>query len=149
MATTAGGPVDETAELPARHVRIEVLHRFRVIVDGRFVALSEGSQRLVGCLAVVDGACSRAMLAGSLWPERSARDAHASLRRALWRLNRDLAGLLEQQNQHIGLARSTQVDLHEIYRLSEAVTLAQPPVSQHEVRLLEGDLLPDWSYDWL
>ncbi|WP_158554068.1 AfsR/SARP family transcriptional regulator [Micromonospora deserti] len=130
-------------------MRVEVLHRFRVLVDGRFVALSEGSQRLIGCLAVADQPRPRTTLAGTLWPERSERDAHASLRQALWRLNRNVSGLLEQENQHIGLARGTEVDLHEIYRLSEAVSESEPRVNRQAVRLLEGDLLPEWSYDWL
>ncbi|WP_196255621.1 AfsR/SARP family transcriptional regulator [Micromonospora sp. WMMD558] len=130
-------------------MRVEVLHRFRVLVDGRFIALSEGSQRLIGCLAVADQPRPRTTLAGTLWPERSERDAHASLRQALWRLNRHVSGLLEQENQHIGLARGTEVDLHEIYRLSDAVSESEPRVNRQAVRLLEGDLLPEWSYDWL
>jgi DNA-binding SARP family transcriptional activator len=141
--------VDGTATTQARHVRVEVLHRFRVLVNGRYVALPEGSQRLIGCLAVADHAPPRATLAGTLWPERSERDAHASLRQALWRLNRHVSGLLEQESQHIGLARGIEVDLHEIYRLSEAVTTSEPRVDRRAVHLLEGDLLPEWSYDWL
>jgi DNA-binding SARP family transcriptional activator len=141
--------VDEIPASPDRHLRVEVLHQFRVLIDGRFVALSEGSQHIIGCLAVAGRARARATLAGSLWPERGDRDAHASLRRALWRLNRDVPGLLEQENAHIGLSGGTEVDLQEVYWLAEAVTRSELPVNSHAVRLLEGDLLPTWSYDWL
>lgn len=139
----------ETPPHQLGRLRVEVLHDFGVLLDGRIVPISGGAERLVGCLAIADRPRPRATLAGLLWPDHNDRDAHASLRRALWRLNRDVPGLLEYQNHHISLCRATTVDLHEVHQLAESVDRGDQSVTPHAVRLLEGDLLPTWSYDWL
>lgn len=131
------------------HVRIEVLHQFRLLVGGDVVPLSDGSERLVGCLAVADRPRTRSSLAGALWPERTEREAQASLRRALWRLNRDVPGLLAQGSSRVGLCDHVEVDLREIYRVAETAPAGDGPTGFGVVRMLEGELLPTWSYDWL
>jgi DNA-binding SARP family transcriptional activator len=130
-------------------LRVEVLHQFRILRDGRHVALPITSEHLVARLVVEDRACARQVLAAALWPERSDRDAGTVLRRALWRLNRDVPGLLDSEGRQIGVAASVDLDLREIYRLADAADQAAPHVSSHAVRLLEGDLLPQWSEPWI
>lgn len=135
------------AAVPA--LRVEVLHQFRVLVDGQHVILPVDSARVVARLVVEDRTCARSTIAAVLWPERSDRDAATSLRRALWRLNRDVPGLLDRASRQVCLARGVEADLAEIRRLADAVAQANPLVSAHAVRLLEGDLLPEWSDAWL
>lgn len=130
-------------------LRVEVLHQFRVLADGRHVALPVASEHLVARLVVEDRPCSRLVLAAGLWPERSDRDAGTMLRRALWRLNRDVPDLLDSDGRQIAVAPGVDVDLEEIHRLADAANQAAPRVSSHAVRLLEGDLLPQWSEPWL
>jgi len=136
-----------TGSRPA--LRVEVLHQFRILIDGRYVALPVASEHLVARLVVDDRPCSRRALAAALWPERSDRDASTVLRRALWRINRDVPNLLDSDGQQISLTSSVDVDLREIHRLADAVSQAAPLVSSHAVRLLEGDLLPQWSETWI
>jgi DNA-binding SARP family transcriptional activator len=104
---------------------------------------------VVARLVVEDRPCCRPGLARGLWPDRSDRDAGTALRRALWRLNRDVPHLLDTNGREIGLASSVDVDLREIHRLADATSQAAPLVSFHAVRLLEGDLLPQWSECWI
>jgi DNA-binding SARP family transcriptional activator len=132
-----------------RALRVEVLHQFRVLIDGRHVTLPVASEHVVARLVVEDRSCSRSVLAGGLWPERTDRDAGTALRRALWRLNRDVPHLLESDGRQIGLVRSVDVDVKEVHRLADTASQAAPLVSPHAVRLLEGDLLPHWSEPWI
>jgi DNA-binding SARP family transcriptional activator len=84
-----------------------------------------------------------------MWPERSDSEAGSSLRRALWRLNREAPGLVERHNQQVSLSREVQVDLREVTRMADAVQDGALRGSPVAVRLLEGDLLPQWSFDWI
>ena len=143
-------PVDALpTSLPTRPLRIELLHEFRFLVDGRDVALSEGGQHLVAWLAVQDRPRSRSGAAATMWPERSDREASSSLRRALWRLNREAPSLVERDNHQVSLSRDVQVDLREVTRMADAVQEGALRGSAVTVRLLEGDLLPQWSFDWI
>lgn len=130
-------------------LRVEVVHQFRVLADGRHVALPVASEQLVARLVVKDRPCARQVLAATLWPERSERDAGTVLRRALWRLNRDVPDLLTSDSRQIALAVDVDVDLHEIHRLADTAGQAAALVSTQAVRLLEGDLLPQWFESWL
>jgi DNA-binding SARP family transcriptional activator len=74
------------------------------------------------------------------------------VRRALWRLNRDVPGLIHTSGQLLCLAEHVEVDLRDIDRLADRVGAGtadwgQPDPTQ--MRLLESDLLPEWSFDWL
>lgn len=130
-------------------LRVEVLHHFRVLRDGRHVALPAGSEQLVARLVVEGRPFARPTLAALLWPDRSEHDAATQLRRALWKVNHEVHGLLEAMNRQVVLSRTIEVDLAEVERIAEAADHGSPPVSAHAVRLLEGDLLPQWSDGWL
>lgn len=138
------GPTDAAPLL-----RVEVLHHFRVLRDGQHVVLPAGSAQLVARLVVDDRPFARSAVAGVLWPERSDQDAGTLLRRALWRVNHDVPGLVESYSREIVLSRAIDVDLAEVNRIAEATHGGSPQVSTHAVRLLEGDLLPQWSDPWL
>ncbi|MEO7059126.1 MAG: bacterial transcriptional activator domain-containing protein [Lapillicoccus sp.] len=129
--------------------RVEVMHQFRILAGGRHVTLPLACELVVARVAVEDRPCVRTVLAGILWPDRSDRDAGTLLRRALWRVNREVPGLLDGRGRQVGLAADVDVDLAEVHRLAEAVNQGSPLVSAHAVRLLQCDLLPQWSEDWL
>jgi DNA-binding SARP family transcriptional activator len=130
-------------------LRVEVLHHFRVLRGGRHIVLPTGSEQLVARLVVEDRPFARSAVAGLLWPERSDHDAGTLLRRALWRLKHDVPGLVECYSRQIILSRSIQVDLAEVHQIAEAANQGSPQVSARAVRLLEGDLLPQWAEHWL
>ncbi len=131
------------------HLRVEVLRHFRLLRDGRHIVLPAASEQLVARLVLDDRPFARSALSGVLWPERSDHDAGTQLRRALWRLNHDVPGLVECYSRQVMLSRSIEVDLAEVNRIAEAATIGSPQVSAHAVRLLGGDLLPQWSEPWL
>ncbi len=131
------------------YLRVQVLCEFSLFVDGRFVALSEGLQRLVAWLALEDRPRSRSMTAKTMWPERSDANGASSLRRALWRLNRDVPGLVTREGQVLGLASGTCVDLVEVQELARAAQEGTVQGTTPIVQQLAYDLLPAWPYQWL
>jgi DNA-binding SARP family transcriptional activator len=148
---TMAGAMSSVATPPSDHVRVELLHQFRIRVDGLDVAVSDGAARMAAFLALDDRPRLRLRLAATLWPERQYQDGVAAVRRALWRLNRDVPGLIHTSGQMLSLAEHVQVDVRDIDRLADDVGAgrdwSQPNPAQ--MRLLESDLLPEWSFDWI
>ncbi len=62
---------------------LRVLGCFELVVQGVFVPIPLGSQRVLGFLAVTERPQRREVLAGRLWGESSQARAHACLRNAL------------------------------------------------------------------
>lgn len=141
--------IPEHANRPGEGLRVEVLHQFRVVTHGQAVSVSQGAERLTAFLALADRPHGRHVVAGTLWPDRRDSESAAALRRALWRLNCAVPGVVDKNGSRISLGRDVDVDVHEVRRLAETVTQGLMHVSYQVVRLLEGDLLPDWSFDWL
>jgi DNA-binding SARP family transcriptional activator len=135
----------------ASFARVEVLDHFRIVLRGRDIEVSESGARLVACLALGDRPRPRLSLASTLWADRNDTDAQASLRRALWRLNEAAPGLVERNGHRLVLADEVTVDAREVMTLAEDVANGRPPgqINSDVVRLLQGDLLPTWSDDWL
>lgn len=132
-----------------RSIRVELLHEFRVLGDGQGIPLPAACEQVIALLVIEDRACTRPSVAGVLWPDRSDQDAAALLRRVLWRVNRDVPGLLVLDGRHVAVAPGIDVDLTEVRRLADGVRQGLPHVSAHAVRLLQGDLLPRWPEPWL
>jgi DNA-binding SARP family transcriptional activator len=143
--------ISPVATPPRDRVRVELLHQFRIRVEGSDVAVSEGAARMAAFLALDDRPRLRPRLAATLWPERRYQDGVAAVRRALWRLNRDVPGLIHTAGQMLSLADHVEVDVRDIDRLADDVGAGRdsghPDPSQ--MRLLESDLLPEWSFDWI
>lgn len=133
-------------------VRVEVLHHFRIVVHGAYVEVPDSGARLVALLALDDCPRLRPSLANTLWPDRSETDARTSLRRSLWRLNEAAPGVIVRIGHQLALAGHVSVDAREVVALAERLDNGQPVPSRigpDLVRLLQGDLLPHWSDDWL
>lgn len=78
----AAGP-----EVTSDRVCLELLDGFRLFVGTEQVQLSDTAQRLVAFVALGGHPLRRALVAGTLWPEKTESRASANLRSTLWRLN--------------------------------------------------------------
>jgi DNA-binding SARP family transcriptional activator len=106
-------------------------------------------QRLLAFLALQGRPLTRSFVAGSLWIDSTDDRAAASLRSALWRLNRD-GRLVHANGEQLALLPAVQVDVADA--VAQAHMLLDPACDDlptlQEVRL-HNDLLPDWYDDWI
>lgn len=141
-------PARPLAECAVLH--IELLRHFQVTSDGLLLALGRSGERLVAYLAIEDRSLARDHIAGALWPDTSQSRAAANLRRALC-LVRHYAPRLVCGNAHrLSLVSGISVDVRTQRCLIEAITGGERATANaDELRLLRGDLLPDWDEPWL
>jgi DNA-binding SARP family transcriptional activator len=153
QAMSSGETLPSTPERrdDASRLRLTLLHGFRLDVRGRAVDLPLGSQRLLAFLALHGRPLQRLFVAGSLWLECSEPKANASLRTALWRLQRLDVRLIESTRSQLALAPSVTVDLHESSDRARQVLQHQESTALQPIDalLFDGDLLVDWYDDWL
>ena len=141
---------DVFVDRSAGPLRVEVLHHFRVLGPHFSGNLSESAEWVIAQLAVGDRPQTRDALAGALWPDRADRDALATVRRALWRVNRAAPGLVHRAGHYLALAAEVELDLRDLYRIADDVAAGMTSqLDSRAVRLLESELLPQWSFDWL
>jgi DNA-binding SARP family transcriptional activator len=130
--------------------RVELLNHFRVTFDGAPPALGQAGGRLVAYLALEDRHLSRDRIAGALWPDTVQSRAAANLRRALSLVRRHTPGLVRSDAHCLSLVSGVSVDARAQRGLIEAITGGErTTASADELRLLRGDLLPDWDEPWL
>ena len=138
-------PVAECAAL-----QVELLNHFRVTADELPLALGRSGERLVAYLALEDRSLARSHIAGALWPDTSQSRAAANLRRALSVVRRYAPDLIHSNAHRLSLASGTSVDVRAQRCLTEAITGGERnTATADELRLLRGDLLPDWDEPWL
>jgi DNA-binding SARP family transcriptional activator len=138
-------PLTECAPL-----RVELLQQFQVTIDGRSLTLGRSDERLVAYLALEDRFLARDHIAGVLWPDTSQPRAAASLRRALSLVRRHAPGLTLSRGHRLALSSQVGVDVRVQRQLIEAITSGERATADAgELRLLRGDLLPDWDEPWL
>jgi len=131
-------------------LHIELLQQFRVTTGGLPLALGRSGERLVACLALEDRSLAREYIAGVLWPDVSQSRAAANLRQALCLARHRAPGLMCSDGHRLSLAAGVSVDVHAQRRLVEAITSGErTAAAAAELRLLRGDLLPDWDEPWL
>ncbi len=136
---------------PAQGVRLSLLGAFDLRVDGEAVPLPMNGQRVLAFLALQGTMLLRAFVAGSLWLDSTDDRAGASLRSALWRLNRPGHRLVEATGERLRLSPEVSVDVD--VAVAQAQRLLDPTdaecPSPREVLMLTGDVLPDWYEDWV
>jgi DNA-binding SARP family transcriptional activator len=112
--------------------------------------LPRGVQRLVARLCM-SGRPPRSAVAGQLWPDVPESHAHASLRSALWRLQKAAPGLVEVSAGCLALADGVRVDVQELGEWARAVRDPDVPPEDFVVpdAALLGELLPGWYDDWV
>lgn len=129
---------------------VELLQHFQVTSDGLSLVLGRSGERLVAYLALEDRSLARDYIAGALWPDTSQARAAASLRRALSLVRRLAPGLMRSSAHRLSLGSRVSVDVHAQRRLIDAITSGERATANvDELRLLRGDLLPDWDEPWL
>lgn len=135
-------------------VRMALLGGFDLRIADEQVDIPPGSARLLGFVALTcQGAVSRALVAGSLWPEAPDRCAYANLRSALSRLNGVGREALDVSTTEVRLAREVSVDFHHAQSLAHFVlgpdmSPEDPEVGMETIHALSTDLLPGWYEDW-
>ena len=101
-------------------IRLALLGTFELRVAGDPVSLPMNGQRLLAFLALQGRPLTRSFVAGSLWIDSTDDRAAASLRSALWRLNRD-GRLVDANGEQLALLPAVQVDV------ADAVAQAHMP----------------------
>lgn len=135
--------------------QVTLLDGFGVGPSGRGARSAAGDlpgvlQRLVAHLCLSPRP-TRTATVGHLWPDVPGVSAHASLRSALWRLNRAAPGLVEVSGSALRLAADVRVDVRELRawaRRAVAPATGAQDVALPDTLLL-GDLLPGWYDDWV
>jgi DNA-binding SARP family transcriptional activator len=135
---------------PARSVEINLLKGFDLRRDHERVALPLSAQRVLAFVALHDQPLQRVYVAGSLWMDSSEARANASLRTALWRLQRPGCAVVEVTGTHVALAGDVEVDLNASARRAQRILAGDPCARDELVELCAaGELLPDWYDDWV
>lgn len=138
-ATTAAQPSHQSC------IRVCLLNRFEVLSDDDRLDIPYVGSRVIAYLALQALPVTRSRVAGVLWPETTEERAQASLRSALWRVNRVSQELIQSHNHSLSLGDEVGVDVDGL--LGSAVELMSddvlPDLSSG------GELLPDWPDDWV
>jgi DNA-binding SARP family transcriptional activator len=135
-------------------VEITLLRAFVIAVDGTRLYVTSSAQRLVAFLALHRQTFTRGYVSGTLWPETTAQKANASLRSAIWRIQRSSAAVLVADPHELSLAPGCVVDVDELER--RARQILDPArgcddiLSPRTRSDLAADLLPGWyTDDWI
>ncbi len=132
-------------------ISLRLLGGFAMIVDGREVALTPATQRLVALLAL-GGRSSRSRVGGTLWPDASPRRAGACLRSGVWRVNRAVSGVIGATRFTLELSPEVEVDVHRYAVMAAAVLDSQTLTPASDALGAwghGGELLPGWDDEWL
>ena len=118
------------------------------------VVLPGGSQRLMAFLALRGRPMTRAAAAGALWPDVSEAQAHASLRSAIWRLDKITREAMQVDVLELELAGGVTLDLRASRALAHRLLIVDTLPSEADmtsaaIAALSSDLLPDWYEDWV
>lgn len=134
----------------APSTRVALMGALELEHEGAVVALPMSAQRLLAFVALQDKPLARLYVAGRLWPDASEPRAGASLRSALWRLQRADGGVVQANSRTLVLAQWASVDVQCVTAVAHRV-LHGGPVSDQDAEALcrSDDLLPDWYDDWV
>lgn len=133
-------------------IRLRLLNRFELTIDGEPVTLPLTAERLVAFLALSAGPTLRSFVAGTLWIDTTEERSNGSLRSALWRLRQCGHDVVHTGTAHLQLAPSVDVDVHKAVTRSHELIEGQGSVRGYvdvEELALCSDILPDWYDDWV
>lgn len=111
------------------------------------VQVCPSARRLVALVAV-QGPLAREEAAGRLWTDLTRARALADLRTVLWRLHRDVPGLLVRRGEMLHLAEDVHVDLDDVRAWCRASLAADQPLDDSPAGVNQ-ELLPGWGDPWL
>jgi DNA-binding SARP family transcriptional activator len=131
-------------------MQLRLLNAFELVADGRTITLPMTVRRLIALLAIKRSSVLRHHLAGVLWVKSSEERAHASLRSALWQLQRSSLDVVQVSRNQLRLHDEVRVDVREAETLAKLVLDRLDPAGLHvDPATLGGDVLPDWYDDWV
>ena len=132
-------------------IGIELLGGFRVVSDGREIAIPASTRRLVAFLALRGRPAERTHLAGCLYLDKSEERAQANLRSVLWRLRRCEPQLVEADAARVWVRAGVGIDVDRAIGMArtlidDTTAVADPSVA---TVLFTSDLLPEWYDDFV
>lgn len=109
-----------------------------------------GSVWRIAAYLALYGPTARHRVAGELWPEATQERALGSLRSGVWRIQRELPGLIDARRALLSLTDRAVADVDELVRETRAILECDThlPVDA-SVLLRHGELLPDWHDEWI
>ena len=118
------------------------------------ILLAGGSQRLVAFLALQGRPMTRTATAGALWPDAPEAQAHASLRSAIWRLDKITRDAMKVDVLELELTDAVSIDLDDSRALAHRLLIvdtipSDADMTSEAINALSSDLLPDWYEDWV
>lgn len=134
---------DDALTLPDAGDRLRLLGGFSLVRRGSEVTLSPAEQRLVVLLAL-RAPLTRSQVQGQLWPDLDERHASAALRTLLWRLRRDVTGLVQTSGDLLGLDPLLPVDVRTL-----ALHARRRAPARADDPLPTDQLLPHWDDEWV
>jgi DNA-binding SARP family transcriptional activator len=135
---------------PPPIIRIELLDRFRILIDDREVPVPLTSALVLAHLAIRERPFQRSTLAGLVWPSIPEPRALGNLRTALYRLGRASVAV-ELKGREIELSAAVPVDLRETRHIARNLWRGGTPPADLDASIerLTRELLPDWDEIWL
>lgn len=140
-----------TRAAPIAHLRLNLLGMFDLEDSGEALLLPRSVQRVVAFLAIHPHRIARSNVACALWLDCPEERSQACLRSALWRAHRIGVPLIEGDKNVLHLEPRISVDAHEMAARAHALLSGDnvSPATDVDRLLFVGDLLPDWSEDWV
>jgi DNA-binding SARP family transcriptional activator len=132
-------------------VTVELLDGFRLSIGSKRFEVSDMAQRLVAFVALHRRPLHRALVAGTLWPEKPEQRAFANLRSCLWRLNGgNEHRAIVSTGSSLALHPDVSVDVVELERRGWALIDGVPsPTTRLLDTSFSHELLPGWYEDWV
>lgn len=131
-------------------IRLTLLGRFRLEVPSTGSAPTSCGRRLLALLAT-RGSMTRAVAAGTLWPDATQRRAQGSLRTTLWRLHRASDRLVVAKGDCLVLDGAVSVDM-QAFTLRARRLIEDRTALDNDLEIAtmpRGDLLPGWYEEWV
>jgi DNA-binding SARP family transcriptional activator len=149
-------------ETSAHAVHLNLIGGFELSVEGVPVDVADPARRLLAFLALHRMAQPRALVAGSLWPDKPESRALANLRSALWVVNDDDHECpVETSGGCLSLRQNVEVDVRVVQaegwsmieRARAGLSVVGEPLGESRLTAAHGllfdDLLPGWYDDWV
>jgi len=133
-------------------LRLTLLREFCLERSGTCVEVPASTQRLLAFLAL-RGPAHRCHVAGTLWPDVPERQALASLRTGVWRINRIQADLVECDGSVVGIPAAMQIDSRDQEGFATDLLRERVEddgwIGERLGTIWPGELLPGWYDDWV
>lgn len=130
--------------------RLALTGGFELTRDDRPAVLPHSAERVVALVALIGRPVSRGYIAGTLWLDRTDERALASLRSALWRIQKVAADVVVTVGDRLALRPGVEVDIHELTLWARQLRATRELDYANIDRLLSAQVvLPDWYDDWI